>query len=303
MVYKHFDNCLFRYRKMSDERQAEKNICALEENKLYFSTPANFNDPYDSLLYVNDGELFGDIQYNWEIGMDSYLNRLEKENPIIAAFGKMIWYGENRQKNIDSFKEMLDQKVDKVKTNIRNYVKIICFTEDCLSMLMWSHYASDHEGFVLVYNKDELLNAHCFDSKDNRIPRKLCLKPINYSNTRINMTKYIHEHLLKYELPSLMDVTKLPDIPSIKVREFILNKMKEWDYEKEWRLIPRVINIQEENPMCYIQLLPKAIIIGAKCTINNERKLREIAQRKEIAIFKVRIADSVDYGLVLENIN
>ena len=155
----------------------------------------------------------------------------------------------------------------------------------------------------MVYNKDELLNAHCFDSKDNRIPRKLCLKPINYSNTRINMTKYIHEHLLKYELPSLMDVTKLPDIPSIKVREFILNKMKEWDYEKEWRLIPRVINIQEENPMCYIQLLPKAIIIGAKCTINNERKLREIAQRKEIAIFKVRIADSVDYGLVLENIN
>lgn len=303
MAYKHFDNCLFRYRKMSDERQAEKNICALEENKLYFSTPANFNDPYDSLLYVNDGELFGDIQYNWEIGMDSYLNRLEKENPIIAAFGKTMWYGENRQKNIDSFKEMLDQKVDKVKTNIRNYVKIICFTEDCLSMLMWSHYASDHGGFVLVYNKDELLNAHCFDSKDNRIPRQLCLKPINYSNTRINMTKDIHEHLLKYELPSLMDVTKLPDIPSIKVREFILNKMKEWDYEKEWRLIPRVINIQEENPMCYIQLLPKAIIIGAKCTINNERKLREIAQRKEIAIFKVRIADSVDYGLVLENIN
>lgn len=303
MRYKDFDNCLFRYRKLSDAEQAKKSVHAIEENRLYFSTPANFNDPYDSLLYVNDGELFRDIQHNWEIGMDSYLNRLEKENLMMADFAKAVWYGKNRQKNIDSFKEMLDQKVDKVKTNIRNHVKIICFTENCLSMLMWSHYASEHAGFVLVYNKDELLNAHCFDSKDNTIPRKLCLKPINYSATRINMTKNIHEYLLKYELPSLMDVTKLPDIPPVKVREFILNKKREWDYEKEWRLMPRVINIQKEDPMCYIQLAPKAIIIGAKCTMNNERKLCEIAQRKEMPIFRVRITDSVEYGMVLEDIN
>ena len=42
-----FENCLFRYRKLNDADR-EKNIDALKNNRLYFSTPVNFNDPYDN---------------------------------------------------------------------------------------------------------------------------------------------------------------------------------------------------------------------------------------------------------------
>ena len=41
-------NTLVRYRTIS-----ENNLNALKEDRLYYSTPANFNDPYDTLLYAD----------------------------------------------------------------------------------------------------------------------------------------------------------------------------------------------------------------------------------------------------------
>ena len=51
-----FENCLFRYRKLNDADR-EKNIDALKNNRLYFSTPVNFNDPYDNRMYVDKDKI------------------------------------------------------------------------------------------------------------------------------------------------------------------------------------------------------------------------------------------------------
>lgn len=294
-----FENCIFRYRKLSVE-QVGKNIDAFEKDRLFFSTPANFNDPYDSLPYVDREKISEDIQHSWEIGMDSYLDKLQIDNPQIADFGRVMWYGENRQKFIDHYFNELYEKTEKVKNNIRNRVKIICFSQDCLSLPMWAHYAGEHKGFILVYDKDEIMQAKCFDKSNNKISQELCLKPICYSNTRTNMTDNMHEYLLKYEMPSLMDVSRLPDIPSAKIREFILNKRQDWAYEKEWRLIPQIIDIKEENPLCYIRIMPKALILGEKCSGSDEQKLCKIADDKEIPVFRARISDSMNYDMKLE---
>ena len=273
---------------------------AFEKDRLFFSTPANFNDPYDSLLYVDQEKISEDIKHNWEIGMDSYLDKLQRDNPQIAAFGRAMWHSENRQKFIDQYFDELYEKIEKVKNNIRNRVKIICFSQDCLSLPMWAHYAGEHKGFILVYDKNEIMQAKCFDKSNNKIDQKLCLKPISYSDTRTNMTDNMHEYLLKYEMPSLMDVSRLPDIPSAKIREFILNKRQDWSYEKEWRLIPRIIDIKEENPLCYIHIMPKALILGEKCSGSDEQKLCEIADSKAIPVFRARISDSMNYDMKLE---
>lgn len=297
-----FENCIFRYRKLSVD-QIEKNIDAFEKDRLFFSTPANFNDPYDSLLYVDREKISEDIQHNWKIGMDSYLDKLQRDNPQIAAFGRAMWYGKNRQKFIDNYFNELYEKIEKVKNNIRNRVKIICFSQDCLSLPMWAHYAEEHKGFILVYDKDEIMQAKCFDKSHNKIKQELCLKPICYSDTRTNMTDNMHEYLLKYEMPSSMDVSKLPDIPPLKMREFILSKRKDWEYEKEWRLIPGVIDIKKDNPLCYISIIPKAVILGEKCLGINQQKLCEIASKKGVPVFKARINDGVNYDMKIEDID
>ena len=82
------DNCLFRYRKLNND--AEKNVEALKKNRLYFSTPANFNDPYDNRIYVDKDKIEFVIRENWEY-MDDFLNRLQESNPTVAHFGRALW--------------------------------------------------------------------------------------------------------------------------------------------------------------------------------------------------------------------
>ncbi len=66
------DNTLTRYRSCDS-----KNIENLKNDRLYYSTPANFNDPYDTLLYANYFEILRNVSQNLEMGMDNYLNRLK----------------------------------------------------------------------------------------------------------------------------------------------------------------------------------------------------------------------------------
>ena len=86
-------NTLIRYRTIS-----ENNLNALKENRLYYSTPANFNEPYDTLLYADYGKIMQDVYGNLENGMDKYLLKLKnnkeiKNAPIIAGIGYAFWNG------------------------------------------------------------------------------------------------------------------------------------------------------------------------------------------------------------------
>lgn len=57
------NECLYRYRSVNEE-----NIKALSSGRLYFSKVGNFNDPYDSLLFINTktvvDEILGNIYRN-----------------------------------------------------------------------------------------------------------------------------------------------------------------------------------------------------------------------------------------------
>lgn len=64
-------NCVVRFRSL-DERQRTKTLNALRQNRLYFSTALGYNDPYDTLMYVNYDSLFRNIYSALKYGMDSY---------------------------------------------------------------------------------------------------------------------------------------------------------------------------------------------------------------------------------------
>ena len=58
------ESLLFRYRS-GDKRSIE----AFENDRLYFSTPGYFNDPFDSVAYVNYDKLLNAICYD----LDNYM--------------------------------------------------------------------------------------------------------------------------------------------------------------------------------------------------------------------------------------
>lgn len=292
------DDCLFRYRKLTDDSSADKNINALEEDKLYFSTPENFNDPFDNLIYVNKEALKYVIQENWK-HMDDYLNAEEKRNTFLAHFGRAIWHSDKRNKIQNEYFEMVDELIDVIKNNYRKYMKIICFSEDYKSELMWSHYTGDHKGFLMAYDKKNLENISGYDCYGNIESKKLRLSKVNYLNEQVDMTGYIHDYLLKI-LPSSLDTSLISDIPVSVLRNMATRKSCEWSYEREWRLIPRVIDIAKESNFNNIELSPKAIILGARCNENYERILRDIAYKKEIPCYKMKLNTGIRYGLDIE---
>ena len=64
-----FKNSVFRYRSYNDN-----SINAFIDDRLYFSKPSYFNDPFDAVIYVNDDKLLASVFRDIDEGMVSYLN-------------------------------------------------------------------------------------------------------------------------------------------------------------------------------------------------------------------------------------
>lgn len=74
-----------------------------------------------------------------------------------------------------------------------------------------------------------------------------------------------------------------------KLHKAMLQKSAEWEYEKEWRLLPKHISLEHVSNLGYIRILPKAIILGAKCEESAKRKIQEICEKKKIPLFKMAL--------------
>jgi hypothetical protein len=167
-------------------------IKSLSVNGLWCNYPNSMNDPADCLGYID--------------------RLLSKEQ--IDLFKEKIFNSDN-----NNFKKLLNFPDDKIVDffNLRRRKPIEIYTFCSLSetfdnVLMWSHYASAHTGFVIELEFDD--------------------KEIDY-----------HFQKVKY-------VDNLPDIEVDKVADFLLGrdenmsyiledisyKASFWNYEREWRI-------------------------------------------------------------------
>ncbi len=284
-----FENTLVRFRAIS-----HNNLNALENDKLYYSTPDNFNDPYDTLIYANYIQIIQDIYFNIETGMESYLNRLKDADipnaKFLAEYGYAIWNGSKKNEIIEGFFRQIYEASKKLKDTLRGNVKIICFSEDYLSMLMWSHYTENHKGFAIIYDKEDIENADNYTIRGELIRKKPILKQVTYAKEQSDLTFEVEEYIRAYRMPNLGDV--IPPIPHLsqdKLRSAITEKSPDWSYEKEWRIIPKHISLEHESNLGYMNIKPKGIILGSMCSEENQYKIINICDKKKIPVFKAEL--------------
>lgn len=86
-------DCLFRYRAYKEET-----LNALEKNRIYFSRPSYFNDPYDNLIYVNSEMVVKEIIGNILHGMDEYLERRKDFDFKMIDF---MWHQDESKMHIE----------------------------------------------------------------------------------------------------------------------------------------------------------------------------------------------------------
>ena len=268
-IHKNSKGSLFRYRSFDSKGH---NISALKENRIYLSAPSNVNDPWNCRTYleykpnpdsffktdISDDEMLKESSL--EVGVDFDLINIlssDQNKQIIENYSSNSQEIEN--KNIYYEKEYNDKRKELITEKFR----LGCFSEDCESILMWSHYAYYHKGFCLEYDIDELKKY------TNIMPVIYLKEPFDFWD------EYVERQAQN----------------SIIANYF---KYDAWKYEEEWRIVVMKNDCKEnENNISYIDMPnPKHIYLGVNASKENEQILQEIAKEKGFDISRMKMRNN-----------
>jgi DUF2971 family protein len=170
---------------------------------------------------------------------------------------------------------------------IRGRIGVLSLAADPLNLLMWSHYADEHKGFVLEFDA-----RHPF-----------------FHQRRAKDDPFHHVRRVRYQR----------ERPGTQIEAFLdpavlLTKSLEWKYEREWRMLvdfskfPFAVADEATGPQVRLVTLPTdcvtGIILGARMPDDIRRVVCAfLAADERYAHVKVCCAafDPSGFGLVLES--
>lgn len=213
---------LYKYRKIEDAERF------LENSKIMFSTYDKFNDPFEFAYILNE-------DYN-ENDLMTWLRRTG-----CKCSSKEISLLKNQSQNKKMDLNTIIGK--KIKEQLKN-IGVFCLASMNDNLLMWSHYASNHEGVCLKFDLSQSPDAFTF------------LQQVIYDDN------YPHINYIKNQ-----DDIITP----------LIHKSKAWQYEKEWRVI------KNDFPNQLFEVDKKAltsVIFGCNFDQAKEESIRQLCAEK-----------------------
>ena len=222
-----------------------------------------------------------------------------------------LYLSENGVMN-DLFEGLTCNINDKIVAHIddmNDLAFIKSFSEIKSSNLMWAHYANKYKGICIEYDFSKLNNDILFH-----------LFPVFYTNSKkedMGLQYTIEEHLdlkqMNYERCFPNDVDYLKDIMHL-----FLIKSKDWEYEKEWRLLftyPQLYNSaddvgDEDCPEFYnvhsqtisVENCIKSVYLGARIEKIKKDHIVEICKKLGIKVYSSVLAKE-KYELIFNEID
>ena len=203
-------------------------ICdVLVKRRLYFSNPSDFKDPFDCALgiqFPKPKELTPELEEQWK----EYLIHITTEGPGLRT-------PEENQNEADQFIRDEQHKensiIQEYRKAIRTAIKaigkqmgVLCLSSNPKNVMMWAHYADNHEGLVFRFNTDYM---YAQPSKEMR-----CF-PVDYNGTFPTLAEYL----------SAIHALKEGDAIALN-RLFFCRKSNDWIGENEWRCFSGTPNSQ-----------------------------------------------------------
>lgn len=147
---------------------------------------------------------------------------------------------------------------DLLQKALTEKLAVTCFNNNPLSILMWSHYAQSHQGFVIEF----------------RIPQPFIYGP---APDVLTLLKVIYTDTFpKTVLPSIPFTPWSNDFLKIMnqmVKNQFLTKSIEWKYEEEFRVLKHDYDPNDEDSL-FVKFPPLSIasvILGAKLNSDDEK--------------------------------
>ncbi len=250
-----FSDIIYKFRAW--ENPLHRNI--LQLNELYYASPADINDPFD--FQVSYDLTLLDTDEKQEMYIDQMLNdakNILKERDIDPIKRKQELL--LRLKNIPTTMQDEYDSTNTLWTN--NRFGVISFAQRWDSILMWSHYANNHRGFCVGFNRHKFEESKLFDTAGS----------VNYTDS--------------YPKIDPLKQSSLDDVFS-KTH----TKSSEWNYEKEYRLTRLWVDSdpsKDDRKIYFHNGLFEEILLGLLISSNDKLEIIEIARQKNIPVYQVR---------------
>lgn len=301
---------LYKYFSNKDEKQKDGSIVnysmqALKNNTVYMQSPANFDDVYDSDIYVDYsvfekgclveycrrcGISVSNSQETNEIGnifLKAILDSLNKFKSYEHIFTKKV---ESKQEELENkrFCLMLNSEMQKTddlgkavlevikkdyldfSTYLKNTFRVSCFTTTPYSQLMWGGaYADCHNGFCLEYTvlpEDK----QYVDIFYNLFPMIYCKKRSDITSKFLNM--------------------KFGNISTDVLWNIyfhgVLRKSVDWVFQNEWRLLLPLGNHCEDYNLKFFPITK--VFLGNRMSSDKRKEIIQICNERKIPYIGIK---------------
>ena len=224
----------------------------------YFPSPLDFNDPFDSLPHLRVPVTKDEITDAMPYLISRFVMALDLPEGLVR---------EKLQHTLQSVDPAeLANTMNAGVAQISAEMGVFCLSETIDSVLMWSHYASNHTGIALRFRLDQ--------NPRNKIGLMFKVK---YQDARPHLDLFSSADL-QYDIADALAM-----------------KAKFWEYEKEWR------SIRMRSRRCTIKFDPMvidAIAFGAKCSDENKRLIQAMAETRPMLFLRTS-AENDTFGLRL----
>ena len=252
----HLPKRIYKYRNNNEYSRGN-----LKSDTIWLASPDSYNDPYDCLLRFTASSMTSAFEkglidpfvtgFQLEIPPEKIQEVRQSEKPLeilsdhITATAKS---GTNPKKTAELLSQLghnfVKTAVDFLQI-VRSILRICSFSAVSDSILMWSHYGNNHQGFCIEYDLEKFHPDDAFLKN---------LFPVIYSHQLFDLTPWA-EKLVSGSAGQLTTLFPLLGV---------LQKFEGWAYEKEWRYV----QFQEKPTSDRARAMPLAsrVLLGAKAT-------------------------------------
>jgi hypothetical protein len=248
---------LYKYGRLNEHSEA-----LFSTDSIWLSSAAELNDPFEctpSFIFTHEPEKI----------MAQLIRTIRNNNPnltdkAVDAEAAAI-YLNGRHQDPEVWESL---KIDLIST-FRHRVGLYCLTERRDSILMWSHYAADHNGYCIEFQATDYTPVF---GTSQQVSYSTEYPEIDFYNTSIDD----------------------------KIKLAFLTKCADWNYEKEWRIIDHE---HGSGGRRYPPELMKGVIFGLRMQEKHKTQIREwIARRGTPVEFYQAIQSKNKFEFTVEEV-
>lgn len=187
---------LYKYRAFN-----EFSLRMLVNREMWLAKPESFNDPFDCALTPGRSKTTGDQLHQ----LSDLIRELYEPEEAEKQINEIV-----ERNQIKPVEEVEDKSIEKTIIQAKDS-GVFSLSEKNDEILMWSHYANNHTGFCVEFERKNI--------KDNFLSHVMCRK-----------VKYTGDYPNLHRIIDLLDAN-------------LFTKAEGWKYEAEWRLVAKKGNV------------------------------------------------------------